>query len=43
MTKTTRIMQQSICQLVEFPEHRVVEECATAMARTERGRKAEVL
>ena len=40
MTKTTRIMQQSICQLVEFPEHRVVEECATAMARTERDRKA---
>ena len=25
MTKTTRIMQQSICQLVEFPEHRVVD------------------
>ena len=40
MTKTTRIMQQSICQLVEFPEHRVVEECATPMARTERDRKA---
>ena len=26
--------QQSISQLVELPEHRVVEECATPMART---------
>ena len=35
--------QQSISQLVELPEHRVVEECATPMACTEKQAHSEVL